>query len=267
MLKEFIKYYKPHKKRMIVVLTMVVLFSLVELSIPIFTRTILNDLIPTKDLTAILKITGLLVVLLVFYAIFHYMVGYHGHMWGISIEKDMRLKAFEKLQMLSFDYYDNNKTGIIMTRLTSDLHQVAELAHHGIEEVVSVSLMLILGYIYLIQLNFLVTTLLFILFLISMSALLFSRRNMISGFRRLRKEHAQINSRLEGSISGIRLTRAFTNEDFEVEKFRQDNEIYIDAYKNAYHALGSANAMNQFFVQFINVSVLLAGAFLVINGD
>ncbi|NLW14654.1 MAG: ABC transporter ATP-binding protein [Erysipelothrix sp.] len=267
MLKEFIKYYKPHKKRMIVVLTMVVLFSLVELSIPIFTRTILNDLIPTKDLATILKITGLLVVLLVFYAVFHYMVGYHGHMWGISIEKDMRLKAFEKLQMLSFDYYDNNKTGIIMTRLTSDLHQVAELAHHGIEEVVSVSLMLILGYIYLIQLNFLVTTLLFILFLISMSALLFSRRNMISGFRRLRKEHAQINSRLEGSISGIRLTRAFTNEDFEVEKFRQDNEIYIDAYKNAYHALGSANAMNQFFVQFINVSVLLAGAFLVINGD
>src|SRR5699024_8530997 len=127
-------------------------------------------------------------------------------------------------------------------------------------------LMMILGYIYLIRLDFLVTTILFVIFIASMMGLMFSRRKMIVGFRRLRREHAQINSRLEGSISGVRLTRAFTNEPFEIEKFREDNDIYIDAYKGAYHALGSANAMNQFFVQFINVSVLLAGAFLVIQG-
>lgn len=266
MLKEFIKYYRPHKKKMILVLSMVVCFALVELSIPIFTRIILNDLIPAHDINNILLISGALIVLLVFYAFFHYMVGYHGHMWGISIEKDMRLKAFEKLQALSFDYYDVNKTGVIMTRLTSDLHEVAELAHHGIEEVVAVSLMMILGYIYLIRLDFVVTTILFVIFIASMMGLMFSRRKMIVGFRRLRREHAQINSRLEGSISGVRLTRAFTNEPFEIEKFREDNDIYIDAYKGAYHALGFANAMNQFFVQFINVSVLLAGAFLVIQG-
>lgn len=265
MLREFIKYYKPHKKKMMLVLSMVVCFALVELSIPIFTRYILNDLIPAKDLRQILMISALLIVLLMFYAFFHYMVGYHGHMWGISIEKDMRLKAFEKLQNLSFEYYDHNKTGVIMTRLTSDLHEVAELAHHGVEEVVAVSLMMILGYLYLIRLDFMVTTILFVVFIVAMMGLMFSRRKMITGFRRLRREHAQINSRLEGSISGIRLTRAFTNEAFEIEKFEEDNEIYIDAYKGAYHALGSANAMNQFFVQFINVSVLLAGAFLVIS--
>lgn len=251
---------------MFFVLSMVVCFSLVELSIPIFTRTILNDLIPTKDMKMILSITAILVVLLICYAFFHYMVGYHGHMWGISIEKDMRLKAFEKLQLLSFDYYDVNKTGIIMTRLTSDLHEVAELAHHGIEEVVAVGLMMTLGYLYLIRLDFVVTTILFILFILSMLGMMYARRTMIVGFRRLRREHAQINSRLEGSISGIRLTRAFTNEPFEIDKFEKDNEVYIDAYKQAYRALGSANAMNQFFVQFINVAVLLAGAYLVIKG-
>lgn len=265
MFKEFVSYYKPHKKKLAFVLSMVVMFALVELSIPIFTRYILNDLIPNNDFRQVFIIAGILIVLLIFYAIFHYMVGYHGHMLGISIEKDMRLKAFEKLQLLAFDYYDVNKTGVIMTRLTSDLHEVAELAHHGIEEVVAVSLMLVLGYLYLIRLDFVVTTLLFIIFISLMFGLMFSRRKMIVAFRNLRKEHAQINSRLEGSISGIRLTRAFSNERFEIDKFANDNDVYIDAYRDAYHALGTANAMNQFFIQFMNVAVLLSGAYLVMS--
>lgn len=265
MFKEFVSYYKPHKKKLAFVLSMVVMFALVELSIPIFTRYILNDLIPNNDFRQVFIIAGILIVLLIFYAIFHYMVGYHGHMLGIAIEKDMRLKAFEKLQLLAFDYYDVNKTGVIMTRLTSDLHEVAELAHHGIEEVVAVSLMLVLGYLYLIRLDFVVTTLLFIIFISLMFGLMFSRRKMIVAFRNLRKEHAQINSRLEGSISGIRLTRAFSNERFEIDKFANDNDVYIDAYRDAYHALGTANAMNQFFIQFMNVAVLLSGAYLVMS--
>ena len=265
MFKEFVSYYKPHKKKLAFVLSMVVMFALVELSIPIFTRYILNDLIPNNDFRQVFIIAGILIVLLIFYAIFHYMVGYHGHMLGIAIEKDMRLKAFEKLQLLAFDYYDANKTGVIMTRLTSDLHEVAELAHHGIEEVVAVSLMLVLGYLYLIRLDFVVTTLLFIIFISLMFGLMFSRRKMIVAFRNLRKEHAQINSRLEGSISGIRLTRAFSNELFEIDKFANDNDVYIDAYRDAYHALGTANAMNQFFIQFMNVAVLLSGAYLVMS--
>lgn len=265
MFKEFVSYYKPHKKKLAFVLSMVVMFALVELSIPIFTRYILNDLIPNNDFRQVFIIAGILIVLLIFYAIFHYMVGYHGHMLGIAIEKDMRLKAFKKLQLLAFDYYDVNKTGVIMTRLTSDLHEVAELAHHGIEEVVAVSLMLVLGYLYLIRLDFVVTTLLFIIFISLMLGLMFSRRKMIVAFRNLRKEHAQINSRLEGSISGIRLTRAFSNERFEIDKFADDNDVYIDAYRDAYHALGTANAMNQFFIQFMNVAVLLSGAYLVMS--
>lgn len=265
MMRDFVQYYKPHKKLLALVLSGVVTFALIELSIPVFTRYILNDLIPTKNIDQVLKVSMVLIALLLVYALVHYLVGYYGHLLGIKIEKDMRSKAFDKLQALSFDYYDVNKTGIIMTRLTSDLHEVAELAHHGIEEVVAVTLMMVLGYVYLIQLDFVVTTILFIVFIVLMFGLMFSRRGMILGFRRLRREHAQINSRLEGSISGIRLTRAFSNEEFESLKFEDDNDIYIDAYKDAYRALGRANAMNQFFVQFINVAVLVAGAYLVIS--
>ncbi|QIK70757.1 ABC transporter ATP-binding protein [Erysipelothrix sp. HDW6C] len=266
MLKKFMSYYKPHRKLMAFVLTMVALFTLIELSIPIFTRYILNDLIPAGNLQAVINIAMIMIGLLLFYALLHYMVGYYGHLLGMQIEKDMRLKAFSKLQMLAFDYYDVNKTGIIMTRLTSDLHEVSELAHHGIEEILSVSIMMILGYLYLIQLNFWVTTIFLSVFLLLMIGLVLSRSGLLVAFRVLRREHAQINSRLEGSISGIRLTRAFANEAHEVARFEADNDQYIDAYKGAYRALGKTNAMNQFFVQFVNVAVLVCCAILVVNG-
>lgn len=267
MFKRFISYYKPHKKLLLFVLSMVATFALIELSIPIFSRYILNVLIPSNNLGGVLIIAVVLIMLLIVYAILHYLVGFYGHMLGVSIEKDMRIKAFKKLQSLGFDYFDINKTGVIMARLTSDLHEVAELAHHGIEEIIAVSVMLILGYLYLIQLNFWVTTALFILFITLIIIVYLSRSGMLVAFKALRREHAELNSKLEGSISGIRLTRAFANEDYEIKSFTLNNETYIDAYRQAYKALGRANASNQFFIQFINVAVLVCGAFLVLTGD
>ena len=267
MLKKFIHYYKPHKRLLTIVLSMVVLFALIELSIPIFSRYMLNTLIPNHDLHGVIILALILISLLIFYAILHYKVGYLGHMLGISIEKDMRIQAFAKLQELGFDYFDTHKTGVILARLTSDLHEVAELAHHGIEEIVAVSIMMVLGYVYLIQLNFWVTTLLFALFIVMLVVLILTRKDLLVAFRQLRKEHAEINAKLEGSIYGIRLTRAFANESYEIEKFDADNDIYIQAYDHAYRALGRSNASNQFFVQFINVIVLVAGAFLVVSGS
>lgn len=267
MFKDFISYYKPHKRLLAFILFIVICFALIELSIPIFSRHILNTLVPEGDLQGIIIIALILVALLFLYALFQYIVGYYGHMLGISIENDMRLKAFRKLQKLGFEYYDVNKTGIIMARLTSDLHEVAELAHHGIEELVATGFMLVFGYIYLIQLNFWVTTLLFILFIVMLVTLLYSRRNQITAFRFLRREHAEINSRLEGSISGIRLTRAFSNEEYEINRFEKDNQRYMAAYDVAYKALGISNATNQFFVQIVNVMVLVCSALLVLNGN
>lgn len=267
MLKDFISYYKPHKRLLAFILFIVICFAMIELSIPIFSRYILNTLVPEGNLQGVIVISLLLIGLLIFYAFFQYIVGYYGHMLGISIENDMRLKAFRKLQQLGFEYYDVNKTGIIMARLTSDLHEVAELAHHGIEEIVATGFMLIFGYIYLIRLSFWVTTILFILFIIMLVTLLYSRRNQITAFRYLRREHAEINSRLEGSISGIRLTRAFANEEYEIKRFEQDNKRYMEAYDVAYKALGISNATNQFFVQIVNVMVLSCSAFLVLNGS
>ena len=267
MLKKFISYYRPHLKLLVFVLTTVVFYTLIELTLPIFTRKILNDYIPKGDLNAVLIISAIMIALISLFAGLHYIVGFYGHMLGTSIENDMRQGAFAKLQKMSFTYFDKNKTGVIMTRLTSDLHEVAELAHHGIEEVLAVGLMLVLGYVYLIQLNFWMTTVLFLFTFVQLGTLLFARRNMIKSFRRLRSEHAQINSRLEGAISGIRLTRAFANEAYEMKRFKADNDKYIEEYKGAYTALSFTNACNNFFVQSLNVAVLVFGTILVLRQE
>lgn len=267
MFKSFLSYYKPHLRLLTKVLSMVALFAFIELSIPIFSRYILNTLIPNNDIKGVITIAIIMISLLIAYAILHYFVGYYGHMLGISMEKDMRIKAFEKLQKLGFDYFDTHKTGTILARLTSDLHEVAELAHHGIEEVVAVTIIMVFGYIYLIQMNFLVTTLLFFIVIVMLFLLVFTRTDLLKAFRNLRKEHGEINAKLESSIYGIRLTRAFANEAYEIQRFKDDNDIYIGAYQTAYKSLGRSNAMNQFFVQFLNVLVLVCGAFLVLNGN
>ena len=266
MFKILLGYFKPHKKLLAFVLSIVAIFALVELSIPVFSRHILNDLIPAGNLNEVIKIAAIMIVLLVLYAIGHFLVGYYGHILGVSIEKDMRMQAFEKLQELSFDYYDVNKTGVIMSRMTDDLHNVAEFMHHGAEEFINVTLILVIGYLYLIRLDFWLTNIMFVLFLGLMGLSTISRKKMTAGFRRLRKEHGEINSRLEGSISGIRLTRAFSNESFEVARFEQDNDVYIQAYYQAYRTLGLTNAVNQFSMQLISVAVLVFGAFLVMDG-
>lgn len=264
---KFIQYYKPQKKIMSFVLTMVAFYTLIELSIPVFTRIILNDLIPAHDTDGVLRLALLMLGLIFIFAFLHYLVGYYGHIFGIAIEKDMRMRAFAKIERLPFKYFDVNKTGVIMSRLTDDLHMVSELAHHGIEEVTAVTLMLGAGYFYLASMNFWVSTFMFMVFLCLIFLVLFSRRGQINAFRRLRREQGEINSRLEGSISGIRLTRAFSNEDYEIEKFDQDNDRYIEAYRGAYKALGVSNALNNFFVQFMSVAVLVVGSFLVLNQE
>ena len=267
MFNKFVSYYKNHKGLLAFVLFMVVFATAIELTLPVFSRQIINELIPSGDLSGVLRIAAIMIILICVYGLAHYVIGYYGHMLGTNIEKDMRVKAFKKIQMLSFDFFDVNKTGIIMNRLTSDLHMVAELAHHGVEEILAVALMLVCGFIYLIQVNIFMTVALYAITLLLLFSLIFARRNMITSFRNLRKEHAEINSALEGAISGVRLTRAFANEAYEEERFDKDNVRYIQAYRVAYKSLASTTAFNNFFVQALNVSVIALGAYMVLTGQ
>ena len=265
MFKKFLSYYSGKKKLLYMVLLAVVIYSFIELSLPIFTRKILNVYIPNKDKDKII-ISGIcLVVLVVVYVIMQFIVAYYGHVLGTWLETNMREKAFEKLQMLPFNYYDNNKTGRIMSRLTNDLRDVGELMHHGAEDLLSVLLMSVLGYIYLVQINFTITTILFVVAFTAIIVMSVMRSNSMKAFKAVRVRHGELNSQLESSISGIRLTKAFSNEDYEIEKFGIQNLEYNETYKSAYKKLAKTMASNQMFIQILNITLIIVGALLVVD--
>lgn len=265
MFKKFLSYYSGKKKLLYMVLLAVVIYSFIELSLPIFTRKILNVYIPNKDKDKII-ISGIcLVVLVVVYVIMQFIVAYYGHVLGTWLETNMREKAFEKLQMLPFSYYDNNKTGRIMSRLTNDLRDVGELMHHGAEDLLSVLLMSVLGYIYLVQINFTITTILFVVAFTAIIVMSVMRSNSMKAFKAVRVRHGELNSQLESSISGIRLTKAFSNEDYEIEKFGIQNLEYNETYKSAYKKLAKTMASNQMFIQILNITLIIVGALLVVD--
>ena len=197
--------------------------------------------------------------------IMQFVVAYYGHVLGTGLETTMREKAFEKLQTLPFSYYDSNKTGRIMSRLTNDLRDVGELMHHGVEDLLGVLLMSVLGYIYLVQINFTITTILFAVAFTAIIVMSVMRTNSMKAFKAVRVRHGELNSQLESSISGIRLTKAFSNEEYEIEKFALQNMEYSETYKIAYKKLAKTMASNQMFIQLLNITLIIIGALLVIN--
>ena len=265
MFKKFLSYYSGKKNLLIMVLTSVVVYSFIELSLPIFTRRILNIYIPGKNTDKIIMSGVWLVILIVLYVIMQFVVAYYGHVLGTGLETTMREKAFEKLQMLPFSYYDSNKTGRIMSRLTNDLRDVGELMHHGVEDLLGVLLMSVLGYIYLVQINFTITTILFAVAFTAIIVMSVMRTNSMKAFKAVRVRHGELNSQLESSISGIRLTKAFSNEEYEIEKFGLQNMEYSETYKIAYKKLAKTMASNQMFIQLLNITLIIIGALLVIN--
>ena len=265
MFKKFLSYYSGKKNLLIMVLTSVVVYSFIELSLPIFTRRILNIYIPGKNTDKIIMSGVWLVILIVLYVIMQFVVAYYGHVLGTGLETTMREKAFEKLQMLPFSYYDSNKTGRIMSRLTNDLRDVGELMHHGVEDLLGVLLMSVLGYIYLVQINFTITTILFAVAFTAIIVMSVMRTNSMKAFIAVRVRHGELNSQLESSISGIRLTKAFSNEEYEIEKFALQNMEYSETYKTAYKKLAKTMASNQMFIQLLNITLIIVGALLVIN--
>lgn len=267
MFKKFISYYKNHKKMLVFVLLMVAFSTAIELTLPIFSREIINELIPQGDLAAVLKVAAIMITLICIYGVSQYVIVYYGHVLGTNMEKDMRIAAFDKIETLSFNFFDKNKTGIILNRITSDLHLVTELAHHGVEELLAITMLLICGFLYLIRVNVFMTITLYIITLLLLFSLVFARNKMLLAFRKLRQEHGEINSSLESALSGIRLTRAFANEEFEKAKFEKNNIRFIHAYRTAYKAMATTSSFNNFFVQALNVSVIALGAYLVVQGQ
>ena len=266
MLKRFISYYKPHKKIFILDMLAALAASLIGVVYPVVTRRMLNDLIPNKNYRMIV-VAGIVVLMLYFLRmLLDYFIQYYGHVMGVRMQAEMRSDMFNHLQKLSYSFYDENETGKIMSRMTNDLMSISELAHHGPENLIISSITVVISFVYLTTIDIYLTLIIFacVPLLLCVSFLL--RKKMRNAFSESRKAVAVINSALEGSISGIRVTKAFTNAEKEKEKFEEGNEQFVDARKDAYKAMGQFHSANSFITNVFNVVILIAGGLFLYNG-
>ncbi len=266
MLKKFISYYKPHKKLFIADMTASLLISAIGMVYPIITNLMLNTLIPEKKYNLII-ISGLgVLTLYVIRMLLRYFVQYYGHLIGTRMQAQMRTDMFRHLQSLPYSYFDKNETGQILSRITSDLFDVAELAHHGPENLIVSSITVIGSFIYLCTLSLPLTLIIFICvpFLIIISA--YFRKKMREAFKERRVTTAGINAATESSITGIRVTKAFANNEKEFEKFSKNNNLFVKACHKSYKAMGQYHSVSTFITDVFNVVIIIAGGLFLYAG-
>ena len=266
MLKKFLSYYKPYKVMFIFDMLAAFVVAMAGMVYPILTRQMLNEFIPNRQSNMIIIFGGLLLGLYLIRMALNYFIQYQGHMIGVKMQAQMRTDMFKHLQKLPYKFYDDNETGKIMSRMTNDLFEVSELAHHGPENIIISSVSIIAAFVYLMTINVFLTLIIFfcVPFLLIISFSL--RKRMRQAFTESRKSIAQINASVETSISGIRVSKAFNNANKEQEKFEVGNEWFVDARKKSYKAMGLFHSTTTFVTEVFNVVVLIAGGIFLYAG-
>ena len=263
MIRQFVKYYKPHKTLFILDLLAAFAMAGIDLIFPMFSREFVNDLIPNQHLKLIIIYSLIVLVLYIIKIGLNYFMGYWGHVLGSRIEFDMRRDLFTHIQKLEFSFFDNIKTGQLMNRLTADLNEVTELAHHGPEDLFVSVVMLVGSFILLIQINVPLTLIIFFFVLLTIVFSIKMRGSMMTTFRSVRAKMADINAQLESSLSGIRLSKSFANESFEIEKFHVTNDAHLHSKKDSFKAIAYYSAGNSFFIDMMTLASMVAGGIFV----
>ena len=266
MLKKFISYYMPYKKLFLLDLSCAFMIASIDLVFPWITRQFINDIIPNNKLRIFYIFIAALLVLAVIRAVLNYIIDYWGHMVGTRMERDMRRDLFKHLQTLSFDYFDNIKTGHIMSRIVNDLREISELAHHGPEDLFISLVMLIGSFIILIIIEWRLTLIIYSFLPLLIWYATLKRKKMTSAFRSVRKRIANVNAQLENSISGIRVAKSFTNEEYEIEKFNEGNREFNNSREFAYKVMAEFFAGIFFLSNILNIITLSVGGFFVYRG-
>ncbi len=266
LLRRFLAYYKPHKAMLTADLLASLFISVIGMTYPIVTNRMLNDLIPNRNVRMIVIAGCIVMVLYLLRYALRYFVQYYGHIIGVRMQAEMRGDMFRQLQKLPYSYYDREETGKIMSRMTNDLMNVSELAHHGPENLLISGVMIVASFLYLWTLEPMLTLIIFACVPVLMVVSILCRKHMRAAFTERRTSVAAINASLESSISGIRVTKAFTNSEKEEEKFDKSNGLFVTASKKAYRAMAAFFSSTSFVTDVFNVIILIAGGVFLYNG-
>ncbi|EHS5047351.1 ABC transporter ATP-binding protein [Listeria monocytogenes] len=267
MLKRFFSYYKPYRTLFIIDFGCAVLAAILELAFPVAVNHVIDTLLPGKDFGLIITAALALLFFYILNTFMQYIVTYFGHMLGLNIETDMRGDLFSHLQKQPFGFYDNQKTGKLMSRMTTDLFEIGEVAHHGPEDIF-ISIMSLFGAFFLmLNINVKLAISIFILVPILTVLIVYFNKRMTKVTTGIFKDLGNFNAGVENAISGVRVVQAFANEPHEKGRFRVLNQAYRQSKLMFYKVMGLSFSFNYFLMRLISLFALLFGAYFTINGE
>ena len=266
LIKRFISYYKPHRRMFLLDMLCSLFIAIADLFYPMITKNIINDFVPNHRLRLLILWACILFGIYAVKCLLNYFVSYYGHRVGVYMQADMRRDLFDHLEKLPFSYFDENKSGALMSRLTNDLFEVSELAHHGPENLFLATIMFIGSFILLMKICVPLTLIIFSFVPLILFFALKMRKRMNTAFKKSREQIAEINADIETAIAGIRVTRAYTAEQTENQKFNRENQKFVLCRSLAYKAMGIFHSGMTMLTDMLYLVVLIAGGLFFFYG-
>lgn len=261
----FLSYFKNHKKLFAIDLGCAMLIALIDLMFPMVTRSALYDMLPGQMYKTFFTVMVAVVACYLLRTFLNYIVAYYGHTFGIRVEADIRADLFTHMQEMSFDFYDENRTGQLMSRLTSDLFDLTELAHHGPEDLLSSVLTIIGALVVMATIQWQLALVVGLTIPVFLAVIMMMRKSMSKASKAVKQKTGHINTEIESSLSGIRTAKAFANEPVESARFSAANEIYKGSKREFHKAMGRFNSSMEFFLCSLNVIVIGVGGYYIMK--
>ncbi|MBM6948269.1 ABC transporter ATP-binding protein [Mordavella massiliensis] len=267
MFRTLISYFKPHMGIFILDMCCAVFVAAVDLAFPLVSRHAMYEMLPDKLYGAFFTVMGIVAVSYVLRSVCNYVMTYWGHTFGVRVEADIRRDLFRHLQELDFEFYDANRTGKLMNRLTGDLFEITELSHHGPEDLL-ISVLTIVGALgVMFSMEWRLALVVAVIIPIFLVVVMVCRRSMADASLQVKQKMASINADIESCISGIRTSKAFANEDVDQARFDHSNDVFKNSKSGYYKAMGRFNASLEFFMCIMPVTVIAYGGWLIMQGE
>ncbi len=267
MLQKYFRYYIPYKKILVGVLVGSCVTAVFDLLFPALVRNILNEAIPQHNMDQVLSLSGILVLLYLINFAVSYAVNYYGHIMSAGIENDMRHDLFQHLAAMSFRFFDNNKTGQLLSRITSDIVEISELTYKGPNDLLVCTISMVGSIGMMLYMNPVLGSVIAVMLIAKTIHVVIINKKMKAAFRRSRARSGEVSAQAQEALSGIRLVKAFANEDLELDRFMEKSNALYNTRKESFNILSYFFGAMNFFTNFINVTVLVCGAYMIIYGD
>lgn len=267
LLRVFLGYFGPHKGLFFLDLFCALTASLIDLSFPLVARKAMHDMLPGREYEIFFRVMVIVAVAFLLRAALNYVITYWGHMFGVRVEADLREDLFTHIQSLDFSFFDKNRTGQLLSRMTGDLFEITEMSHHGPEDLFIAAVTIIGAVIVMFTIQWKLALVILIIIPVALFIVMLNRRRMIRTSGRVKSRLAEINGEIESGISGIRTSKAFANEKADYNKFAAANESFKTSKCDSYKAFGMFNSSLEFFMCIMPVVIMAFGGWLIMRDD